>query len=100
LRREEKKAELSTPGGRLRTAESNLLQNRDDKEKDPHTMVPGLKDMSNSRFIAIVGAIIVASIVVLVAEKMNACNQFGGKACCFGRQLTCNLIVKQNSGQP
>lgn len=45
--------------------------------------------MSNSRFIAIVGVIIIASIVVLAAQKMNACNQFGGKACCFSRMLAC-----------
>jgi len=51
--------------------------------------------MSSSRFIAIVGAIIVVSIFVLLAQKMNGCNQFGGKACCFGRN--CSLIVKQNA---
>lgn len=56
--------------------------------------------MSTSRFIAMVGAIIVASIMVLVAQKMKACNQFGGKACCFGRQSNCSLTVKQNAARP
>jgi hypothetical protein len=48
--------------------------------------------MSNTRFIAVVGAAIVVMIGILLYQKILRCNEAGGTACCFGRM--CNQIVK------
>ena len=48
--------------------------------------------MSNSRFIAIVGAAIVVMVGILLYQKILRCEAAGGKACCFGRM--CNQIVQ------
>ena len=48
---------------------------------------------SISRFIGVVGAIIVILIGITVYQKMSRCNEEGGKACCFGR--LCNPAANQ-----
>ena len=57
---------------------------------------------SNTRFIAIVGAVLVVLIGVLLYQKILRCDAVGGTACCFGR--ICNQIVKPAAkgadGQP
>ena len=57
---------------------------------------------SNTRFIAIVGAVIVILIGILLYQKILRCGEAGGAACCFGR--LCNQIVKPPArdveGQP
>ena len=45
---------------------------------------------ANTRFIAVVGAIIAVLIGILAYQKVSQCSESGGKACCFGRQ--CNLV--------
>jgi len=46
----------------------------------------------NTRFTAIVGAVIVVLIGILLYQKILRCGEAGGAACCFGR--LCNQTVK------
>jgi hypothetical protein len=43
------------------------------------------RDTSNTRFIAVVGAVLVVLIGVLAFQKISRCRESGGTACCFGR---------------
>ena len=50
---------------------------------------------SNSRFIGVVGTVIVILIGFALYQKISQCSEAGGKACCFGR--LCNPIVDQTT---
>jgi hypothetical protein len=41
--------------------------------------------MSNNRFLAIVGTVIVVLIGILTFQKLSQCAASGGTACCFAR---------------
>ena len=52
----------------------------------------GAREMTpNSRFIGVVGTIIVILIGIALYQKASRCSEEGGKACCFGR--LCNPIA-------
>jgi hypothetical protein len=53
---------------------------------------------SNSRFIGVVGAIIVLLIGIALYQKISKCSEEGGKACCFGR--FCNPPAGQTTKGP
>jgi hypothetical protein len=53
---------------------------------------------SNSRFIVVVGTIIVVLIGIALYQKISRCSEKGGKACCFGR--FCNPGVGQTTKGP
>jgi hypothetical protein len=50
---------------------------------------------SNSRFIGVVGTVIVILIGIALYQKASRCSEAGGKACCFGR--LCNPIADQTA---
>lgn len=48
------------------------------------------RTVSHQRFLLITGAIIVVLLGMLVAQRLRACEEQGGKFCCFGRNFSGN----------